>query len=121
MHIKFAPLPVSDQDRAKAFCIRHFSCEVAVDRSYKDNGWRWVELRFPHSETTLLFEPRPVDRPGEKPALVLIDSSPDDVIAALQAEGVEIITEPQEAPWDPGRRFAEFRDSEGNRMVIATR
>ncbi|TIX23908.1 MAG: glyoxalase, partial [Mesorhizobium sp.] len=34
--------------------------------------------------------------------------------------GVEIITEPQEAPWKPGRTVAEFRDSEGNRMVIGS-
>ena len=26
----------------------------------------------------------------------------------------------EEAPWQPGRTVAEFRDSEGNRMVIAS-
>jgi ATP-dependent phosphoenolpyruvate carboxykinase len=36
--------------------------------------------------------------------------------------GTEIgITEPQEAPWQPGRTVAEFRDSEGNRLVIGSR
>jgi hypothetical protein len=34
---------------------------------------------------------------------------------------VEIVSRPQEAPWAPGTTFAEFRDSEGNRMVIADR
>ncbi|TIX41018.1 MAG: glyoxalase, partial [Mesorhizobium sp.] len=29
--------------------------------------------------------------------------------------------EPREAPWQPGRTVAEFRDSEGNRMVLASR
>ncbi|WP_348524531.1 hypothetical protein [Mesorhizobium sp. L103C105A0] len=28
------------------------------------------------------------------------------------------MTEPQEAPWQRGRTVAEFRDSEGNRMVV---
>lgn len=51
---------------------------------------------------------------------MLIDPDPDATAAALKANGVEIITEPQEASWEPGRRFAEFRDSEGNRMVIAS-
>ena len=48
----------------------------------------------------------------------------DDVKAAvdgLKTNGVEIITEPMEAPWQPGRTVAEFRDSEGNRMVIGSR
>jgi predicted enzyme related to lactoylglutathione lyase len=51
---------------------------------------------------------------------VLIDSDIDLTIASLRSQGVEIITDPKEAPWEPGRRFAEFRDSEGNRIVIAT-
>lgn len=56
MHIKFAPLPVSDQDRAQDFYTRLLGCKVAVDKPYKDDGWRWVELKFPDAETTLLFE-----------------------------------------------------------------
>ncbi|TIX43813.1 MAG: glyoxalase, partial [Mesorhizobium sp.] len=43
------------------------------------------------------------------------------MIAALKAGGVEIVTEPHEASWQPGRTVAEFRDSEGNRMVLASR
>lgn len=120
MHIKFAPLPVSDQNRAKDFHIRRFGCEVASDRPYKDDGWRWIELRFPKAETTLLFERRENDSPSAAPSLVLVDPNPDAIVDSLKAQGVEIITEPKEAPWEPGRRFAEFRDSEGNRMVIAT-
>ncbi|TIX64833.1 MAG: glyoxalase, partial [Mesorhizobium sp.] len=51
--------------------------------------------------------------------LVLVDGDVETTIAALRARDVEIITEPQEAPWQPGRTVAEFRDSEGNRMVVA--
>lgn len=120
MHIKFAPLPVWDQDRAKDFYIRHLGCEVAVDKPYKEDGWRWIELRLPNAETTLLFERRESDSPSAAPALVLVDPDPDATMASLKASGVAIITEPKEAPWEPGRRFAEFRDSEGNRMVVAT-
>jgi hypothetical protein len=42
-------------------------------------------------------------------------------VKILKSKCVEIIAEPQEAPWQPGRVVAEFRDSEGNRMVIASR
>ncbi|WP_292398290.1 VOC family protein [Mesorhizobium sp.] len=60
------------------------------------------------------------DTPGAEPVLVLVDDDVEATIAVLKAGGVEIITEPQEAPWQPGRMVAEFRDSEGNRMVIGS-
>jgi predicted enzyme related to lactoylglutathione lyase len=120
MRIKFATLPVLDQRRAMDFYVRHFHCEASVDRPYQDDGWRWIELKFPNAETTLLFERRENDSPGATPALVLVDTDVDATVTSLKSNGVEIITEPKEAPWEPGRRFAEFRDSEGNRIVIAT-
>ncbi|TIW14419.1 MAG: glyoxalase, partial [Mesorhizobium sp.] len=49
-----------------------------------------------------------------------VDDDVEATITALKAGGVEIITEPQEAPWQPGRTVAEFRDSEGNHMVIGS-
>jgi uncharacterized glyoxalase superfamily protein PhnB len=52
--------------------------------------------------------------------LVLVDENVAATIEKLRAKGVEIITEPQEPSWQPGRTVAEFRDSEGNRMVIGT-
>ena len=54
------------------------------------------------------------------PALVLVDKDVDGRIASLKEIGVEIFSEPQEALWEPNRRFAEFRDSEGNRIVLAS-
>ncbi len=52
--------------------------------------------------------------------LVLVDDNVEAAVMALKAKGVEIVSEPQEAPWQPGRIVAEFRDSEGNRMVIGS-
>lgn len=49
---------------------------------------------------------------------MLVDGDVEATVAGLKARGVEIITEPQEAPWQRGRTVAEFRDSEGNRMVV---
>ena len=53
-----------------------------------------------------------------EPVLVLVDDDVEGVVAALQSKGVEIITQPQAAPWQPTRRIGEFRDSEGNRIVL---
>jgi uncharacterized glyoxalase superfamily protein PhnB len=54
------------------------------------------------------------------PVLVLVADDVTGTIQTLRARGVEIVTEPHEPSWQPGRTVAEFRDSEGNRMVIGT-
>ena len=121
MHIQFAELPVFDQDRAKAFYVDKLGCEVASDSPMGADGWRWIEVKFAGARTALHFVRRPDDKPSAEPVLVLVDDDVAATIEALRAKGVEIITEPQEAPWEPGRVVAEFRDSEGNRMVIGSR
>ncbi len=119
MHIQFAELPVFDQDRAKAFYTGHFACQVTADQPMGDSGRRWIELTFPGAVTNLHFIRRADEAPSSDPVMVLVDDNVEATVAALKARGVEIITEPQEAPWQPGRTVAEFRDSEGNRMVVA--
>lgn len=121
MHIQFAELPVFDQDRAKAFYVDRLGCAVAADTPMGKDGWRWIELKFPGAETALHFVRRKDDAPSDDPVLVLVDDDVDRTVASLRSAAVEIVTEPQEAPWEPGRKVAEFRDSEGNRMVIGSR
>lgn len=120
MYIQFAELPVRDQDRAKSFYTEHLNCQVAADEPMGEGGWRWIELKFPGAETTLHFLRRNDDAPSTEPVLVLIDDDVEATVAALESDGVEILSEPQEAPYAPGRTVAEFRDSEGNRMVISS-
>lgn len=121
MHIQFAELPVFDQDRAKRFYVENLACRVAADSVMGADGWRWIELQFAGAETHLHFVHRQNDTPSDIPTLVLVEADVAGAVAALKAKGVEIITEPAEAPWEPGRIVAEFRDSEGNRMVIGSR
>ncbi|MBA8880818.1 VOC family protein [Phyllobacterium myrsinacearum] len=120
MHVQFAELPVFNQDRAKKFYTEHFGCKVIADVPMGPDGWRWIELKFPGAETTLHFLKRQDDAPSTQPVMVLVDNNVARITAALKSEDVEIITEPQAAPYDPGRTVAEFRDSEGNRMVLST-
>jgi predicted enzyme related to lactoylglutathione lyase len=121
MHIQFAELPVSDQDRAKRFYVEHLGCAVVADVPMGQDGWRWVELKIPGAETNLHFVRRKDETPSEEPDMMLVADDVAATIEALRAKGVEILTEPQEAPWQPGRIVAEFRDSEGNRMDIGSR
>lgn len=120
MHIQFAELRVSDQDRAKAFYSEHLGCHVIADVSMSEDGWRWIELGWPGAATTLHFVPRETEEPSAGPVLVLVDDDVAGTVAALREQGVEIVAEPHEAPWQPGRIAAEFRDSEGNRIVLAS-
>lgn len=121
MHIQFAELPVYDQSRAKAFYIEHFRCEAVADVPMGQDGWRWIELRFPGAETTLHFLPRQDDAPSKQPVLVLVDDEVVATTASLASGGVAIVTPPGKAPYDPERTIAEFQDSEGNRILISSR
>jgi predicted enzyme related to lactoylglutathione lyase len=121
VYVQFAELPVRDQARAKQFYVENLGCEIAADAPMGSDGWRWVELRFAGSQTTLHLIRAKEEDTWDGPVLVLVD---DDVAAAvegLRSRGVEILTEPHCPPWQPGRTVAEFRDSEGNRMVLGSR
>lgn len=121
MHIQFAELPVVDQDRAKAFYVDRLGCEVVADAPMGPDGWRWIELGFPGARTTLHFLRARGDGPSDAPVLVLVTDQVEATVEALRSGGVEIVSEPEAAPWQPGCTVAEFRDSEGNRMALSSR
>lgn len=120
MHIQFAELPVFDQDRAKRFYADAFGCNTAADSPMGADGWRWIELGLPGGQTNLHFLRRPDGAPSDEPVLVLVVSDVADTVASLRQRGVAILTEPHEPAWDPGKIVAEFRDSEGNRMILSS-
>ncbi|PDP86640.1 glyoxalase [Glycomyces fuscus] len=119
MYVKFAELPVFDQERAKAFYTDRLGCTVAADAPMSDDGWRWIELALPGAQSHLHFQRRPDEEPSAEPVMVLVAEDVEGTVEALRAKGVEIVTEPHEAMWQPGVTAAEFRDSEGNRMVLS--
>lgn len=121
MHIQFAELPVFDQDRARQFYIDNFACQIVADAPMGKDDWRWIELKFAAADTTLHFLRRKGDTPSAEPVMVLVDDNLEATVKALRSNGVEIITEPQAAPYDPARMVAEFRDSEGNRLMLSSR
>jgi predicted enzyme related to lactoylglutathione lyase len=120
MHIQFAELPVIDQDRAIKFYVDHLGLTVVSDEPMGTDGWRWVELGLAGAQTNLHFVRRQDEVPSEEPVLVLVDADVRGTIARLKARDVEIVSEPREFRWQPGRLAAEFRDSEGNRMMLGS-
>ena len=120
MHIQFAELPVREQARAKRFYVDNLGCSVAADAPMGSDGWRWIELKFPESETTLHLV-RAKEDPSDEPVLVLVDDDVAGAVERLRSRGVEILAEPHSPAWQPGRTVAGFRDSEGNHMMIGNR
>jgi predicted enzyme related to lactoylglutathione lyase len=120
MFVAFAMLKVTDQDRAKKFYVENLGCDVRLDQEYEKGGWRWIEVGFPDTDTTIHFEKRTSEVPSDGPDLVIVTKELDGLINSLKSKGVEIINDPKKAPWNSSQRFAEFRDSEGNRIVLRT-
>jgi predicted enzyme related to lactoylglutathione lyase len=120
MHVQFAELPVADQDRAKRFYAEKLGCEPAADVPMGPDGWRWIEMGLPGARTTRHFVRRGAEPSNDEPVLVLVSKDVDATVAALRSSGVEILTEPHRPAWQPNRVVAEFRDSEGNRLMLGS-
>ncbi len=115
--IAFQSIPVDDQDRAIAFYTDVLGLTVHTDVPYGDN-WRWVFLEFDGAETRLHFARREEITVHEKPTLALVCDDIDAACARWKAMGVDITHGPDDAPWQPGVRWATIHDSEGNTLFI---
>lgn len=115
--VKFAQLPVHDQDRALAFYVQTLGLTVVSDQPYMP-GARWIELAVPGAETRILFSARPDETPGMSPALNLVVDNVQATFTALKAKGVVFSQEPAKAPWAQNATYALFTDSENNIVMI---
>jgi predicted enzyme related to lactoylglutathione lyase len=116
-YVKFANLPVRDQDRAISFYRDKLGLSVAADEPY-GGGWRWIELEMPGAQTRIVFTQRESDAPAEQPSLILICDDVDRSFRDLSAKGVEFTQTPTKAPWRPGELYALLRDTEGNLVML---
>ena len=114
--IQIVPVPVADQERARAFYVDTLGFEMRADDSWGE-GMRWVEVAPKGSAISLTlvtwFESMP---PGTLQGLVV---GADDIQATydeLVARGVPFDFPPTEMP---GGTQAVFRDPDGNGLVLA--
>jgi len=117
--IKFASVPVTDQDRALAFYTEQLGFAVATDQPFNDKQ-RWIELRIPGAETRLvLFTPDGwEDRIG---TFTSISFTTDDIEATYQelsARGVELSGPPKATEWGS---FVILKDPDGNSFVLSSK
>lgn len=117
--VKFADLPVSDQDRALSFYTEKLGLTVAEDSPYQD-GWRWIELEIPGARTRIWFDRRANEEASEMPSLILVADDVGATYEELKASGVEFTQPPTAAPWKPGQTYALFRDSENNTILLGS-
>jgi predicted enzyme related to lactoylglutathione lyase len=117
--IKVAELPVADQDRAIHFYTEKVGLKVVQDARYQDD-WRWVELEIAGAETRIVLTKRSDKDETDAPRMVLVADDVNQTYQDLKKRGVNFTKEPAQAPWNPAETFAQFRDSEGNGIVISS-
>jgi catechol 2,3-dioxygenase-like lactoylglutathione lyase family enzyme len=117
--IKFASIPVRDQDASLAFYTEKLGFQVATDQPFDDTQ-RWIELRIPGADTRLvLFTPQGhEDRIGTFSTVTFVA---DDVVKTydeLTARGVEFVKPPKTESWGTS---AIMKDPDGNVFVISSK
>lgn len=108
-------VPVSDQDRARAFYVDTIGFRLVRDDDSVP-GIRWVQVA-PESGTTALtlvtwFGTMPA---GSLRGLVLACADLDAEYQRLSTAGVQFDSPPQRQPW---ATEAVFRDPDGNMLVL---
>lgn len=118
-YIKFADLPVTDQERAVAFYTGKLGLRVARDSPYQED-WRWIELELPGAETKILFTRRNDETPNDVPSLIFVTGDVEARYETLKKKGVVFTQAPSQAAWNPEETFALLRDSEGNTILLSS-
>ncbi len=119
MHVKFAELPVRDQDRALEFYKTNMGMSVGQDSSYGED-WRWIELTMPGAQTHLLMSQSTTDARPKSPTLALIVDDVEKLHGQLVVAGVEIKQKPETSKWNPSESSVLFYDSEDNLILITS-
>jgi catechol 2,3-dioxygenase-like lactoylglutathione lyase family enzyme len=116
--IKFAGIPVRNQDASLKFYTEKLGCKVVTDQPFTDTQ-RWIELLIPGAETGLaLYTP-----PGQESRIGEFQSIAfwcDDVFATskvLKSKGVAFTQEPKTEVWGS---TAIFKDPDGNQFALSS-
>lgn len=117
--IKFASIPVRDQDRALEFYTQKLGFEILTDQPMGP-GQRWIELSIPRAETrvVLFTPPGQEDRIGTSSNIAFTSDNVERTAEQLVAKGVEFVQPPTKEPWGT---FAIFKDADGNQFVLGSK
>jgi catechol 2,3-dioxygenase-like lactoylglutathione lyase family enzyme len=116
--IKFASVPVRDQEKALQFYTKKLGFEIVTDQPFGDQ--RWIELSIPGAESQLvLFTPpgHETHIGGFQPIVFWTDDI-DKTYAELNGRGVQFTSLPKKEPWGTS---SIFTDEDGNQFVLSSR
>ena len=116
--IKFASIPVRDQDRALQFYVSTLGFTLVTDQPMGP-GQRWIELRPPKGDTgiALFTPPGHEDRVGTFTGLSMECDDVQKTYDELCAKGVGFVKPPKNESWGVS---AIMKDSEGNQIVLSS-
>lgn len=113
-HVQLMSLPVSDQDKAKAFYVDVLGFELVSD-TQMGADMRWVMVRPPGGQSAITlvtwFDSMP---PGSVKGTVLETDDLEADVALLGERGV-VTNGIEQAPWG---RYVSFDDPDGNGIVL---
>lgn len=117
--IKFASVPVNDQDAAIEFYTTKLGFRVVTDQPFNEHQ-RWIELAIPKAETKLVLftPPGQEDRIGGFTNITFVSDDVETTCRVLKTRGVEFVQEPQKQDWGTA---AIFKDGDGNQFVLSSK
>ena len=115
--IKFASIPVADENRALDFYTKKLGFKVATDQEYGE-GMRWIELKIGSAETRFVISKAMGKEPGGFQPVVFQTDNVQKTFDELKARGVEFSQDPTSESWGTS---AMFKDTEGNIFVLSSK
>jgi predicted enzyme related to lactoylglutathione lyase len=117
--VKFASIPVKNQDRALKFYTEIMGFRILTDAPFDDKQ-RWIELQIPGAETRIvLFTPTGQETMiGAFSNITFHCDKIDQTYQDLKNKGVEFVQTPTEEDW--GHYFI-FKDPDGNQFCVSSK
>lgn len=116
--VKFAAIPVTDQERALAFYTEKLGFRLVTDQPYDDEQ-RWIELGIPGADTRIvLFRFGEGLKPGSQMNVAFWADDVEATAREMKAKGVEFVMEPKREEWGTA---AAFKDTDGNTFVLSSK
>lgn len=117
--IKFASVPVKNQNEALKFYTEKLGFRVLTDQQF-DAKQRWIELGIPGSATGLVLFTMDgeADRIGRQQPLSFWCDDVHATFRLLKSKGVDFAKEPKTEAWGTA---AIFKDQDGNQFVLSSK